>query len=144
VGARDRPPRHDEVSLGNERLHLETNIGEGCSKALRDCLLAGRAWRGVAAAEVVTNVVVCNEFVGGVEVATIPELVVETEDQLLVGVERGVDHAWRQRTYPSFEPLLPMQRRSPQTGPLVSASLGPVVGSLCDSLASKRAPRLTL
>jgi len=48
VRARDRPPRNDEVSLGNERFYLQANIGKSRSKLLCDCLLPGGPRWGVA------------------------------------------------------------------------------------------------
>jgi hypothetical protein len=127
VRARDRPPRDDEVSLGNERFHLEASIGKGRSKLLCDCLLPGGPWWGVATPQVVTNVVGPDELVRSVEVSTIPELVVEAKDQLLVRLEHWVGHV---------RVSVPGDIASCRflfVGGLVVKSWGEVVGGWCGS-----------
>lgn len=77
------------------------------------------------------NVVGPDELVRSVEVPTIPELVVEAKDQLLVRFEHLVGHVRVSVPGATLRAAASVQTSTPRTGLLVSASLGSVTGSLC-------------
>jgi len=88
VGAGHGPARHDQIVLGDEQFDRVGQVGESGAEVGGDLTLAGRARLGGAGAQVVAHVVVGEHFQRYVDVAFVPNLVIEAADDGFV-VGRG-------------------------------------------------------
>src|SRR5215208_2989483 len=87
------PPHHPasyhHVGFRDHVLHIQVNVGEGGAEHARDELLSLRTCRGISGAQVVTYVVLGKDVVGSVEVALVPDFLVEAADESLIGFGHG-------------------------------------------------------
>jgi hypothetical protein len=84
VGPRCGPPAGDQVALGQQQVDVPAQVGEGGSERRGDLPLSLRAWRSRGRTQVVAEVVIGKDLMGKLNVAAIPDLLVEPPHRRLV------------------------------------------------------------
>lgn len=83
-----RPATHNEITLTDDQVDGDLEIGEGGAKVVGDLLLSRRTGPCLCRPKIMAHVVVGEHLIGEIRIAVVPYLVVEAAHELLVLLDR--------------------------------------------------------